>query len=97
MPYMVSHPFPHLKPKRHKVKSRLKLHWQKNLECEIHWQTSDFLALPTRPTLPPFSARPAGSNSSAGLKQQQDGQALQWVSEEMKGDRELYTAAGTRN
>ena len=59
----------------------------------FHWQTSDFLALPTRPTLPPFSARPAGSNSSAGLKQQQDGKALQWASEEMKGDRELCMAA----
>ena len=59
----------------------------------FHWQTSDFLALPTRPTLSPFSARPAGSNSSAGLKQQQDWQALQWASEEMKGDRELCMAA----
>ena len=51
------------------------------------------MALPSRPALPPFSARPAGSNSSAGLKQQQDGKALQWASEEMKGDRELCTAA----
>ena len=59
----------------------------------FHLKTFDFLALPTRPTLPPFSARPAWSNSSAGLKQQQDGQALQWASEKMKGDRELCMAA----
>ena len=63
----------------------------------FHLQTSDFLALPTRPTLSPFSARPAGSNSSAGLKQQQDGKALQWASEEMKSDRELCMAAVTQN
>ena len=59
----------------------------------FHLKTFDFLALPTRPTLPPFSARPAWSNSSACLQQQQDGEALHWASEEMKGDRELCTAA----
>ena len=59
----------------------------------FHLKTFDFLALPTRPTLPPFSARPAWSNSSAGLQQQQDWKALQWASEEMKGDRELCMAA----
>ncbi|MED6315580.1 MAG: DUF4116 domain-containing protein, partial [Verrucomicrobiota bacterium] len=59
----------------------------------FHLKTFDFLALPTRPTLPPFSARPAWSNSSAGLQQQQDGKALQWASEGMKGDRELCMAA----
>ena len=61
----------------------------------FHLKTFDFLALPTRPTLPPFSARPAWSNSSAGLQQQQqqDWRALEWASEEMKGDRELCMAA----
>ena len=36
----------------------------------------------------PGSLRPAGFQ-----QQQQDGKALQWASEEMKGDRELCTAA----
>ena len=63
----------------------------------FHLKTFDFLALPTRPTLPPFSARPAWSNSSAGLQQQQDGRALEFVSQEMKGDRELCTAAVTQD
>ena len=53
---------------------------------------------PTPPSLPlsPFSARLARSESSTGLDRQtdrQDGQALQWASEEMKGDRELCMAA----
>ena len=51
-----------------------------------NFRTSDLLALPTRPTLPPFSARPAGSNSSAGLKQQQDRDALKHVSDGLKNN-----------
>ena len=49
---------------------------------------------PASPSSSPFSARPARSTSSAiGFKQQQDGQALEFVTQEMKGDRELCTAA----
>ena len=40
-----------------------------------------------------YSARPSGVFGPSCLKQQQDGKALQWASEEMKGDRELCTAA----
>ena len=67
----------------------------------FHLENSDFLALPTCPTLPPFSARPAGSNSSAGLKQQQDGQqqdgrALQYCSRELQKDPKISTIAAVR-
>ena len=44
-----------------------------------------------------FSARPAWSSSSAGQHHHQDGKALQWASEEMKGDRELCMAAVTQD
>ena len=51
--------------------------------------------LPSPPSRP-FSARPARSTSSAiGFKQ--NGHALQFTSEEMKGDRELCMAAVTQD
>ena len=56
-----------------------------------------------RPTLPPpFLKCGAGNESQhpATLdcpQQQQDGRALEWASEEMKGDRELCTAAVAQN
>ena len=62
----------------------------------FHLKTFDFLALPTRPTLPPFSARPAWSNSSAGLQQQQDGKALQYCSAELQKDLKISTIAAVR-
>ena len=40
-----------------------------------------------------YSARPSGVFGPSCLKQQQDGKALQWASEKMKGDRELCMAA----
>ena len=48
--------------------------------------------------MPPFLAPPFELGNVAGfrtgrLEQQHDGQALQWASEEMKGDRELCMAA----
>ena len=43
--------------------------------------------------LPPFRARPAWSTCSAKASTNQNGLSLRWVSEEMKGDRELCMAA----
>ena len=44
-----------------------------------------------------YSARPSGVFGPSCLKQQQNWRALEWASEEMKGDRELCTAAVTQN
>ena len=42
-----------------------------------------------------YSARPSGVFGPSCLKQQQDWRVLEHVSQEMKGDRELCTAAVT--
>ena len=56
----------------------------------VSWRSS-----PALPFLPPFSARLAWSNSSAGL-QQQDGEALQFVSTELQDDLKIRTLASVQ-